>query len=536
MTMTLRRSFGSSDGFYEAGSATSPRFPKTITRSARYPAAIIMPPKAAEKQIRTARGEVLKVKSPAEFFSENKNIAGFDNPGKSLYTTIRELVENSLDACEAAGVPPEIEITLHEIDKAALDKLIGITTHERLDPALYEKAQAEGKKRSGGSSSAKDAEEGDGAPKGKQETLYYKVNVKDNGCGMKHEQIPESLGRVLAGSKYGVRQTRGKFGLGAKMALIWSKQSTGLPVEVRSATAADKPLSLCVLDIDIRENKPKTTVHKQEANTSGVRGTDISFVVGGNWSKYRAYIVRYMRQMAVITPCARWLKVPSTLSDDTAASAGLDHLKAQAAPTGPSAPPQQLGSLPWPQEPASGRCKVEDVAPSHGQVRALQAERAPGGREPHARARVRAPLGRDTARAVDDQAPPRLGARGAAQLAARRVQGEAARQVPRQGVHVRLARARGQAARPARRLKASTLCGAAPPSAHLVAYRAQDAQTHPRSPAFTSLGACRGLRDSPSVVPKDERLPHAPHQASCAGRTPRRWPRSTRRRRCSSRT
>lgn len=35
------------------------------------------------------------------------------------------------------------------------------------------------------------------------------------------------LGRVLAGSKYGVRQTRGKFGLGAKMALIWAKKSTG---------------------------------------------------------------------------------------------------------------------------------------------------------------------------------------------------------------------------------------------------------------------------------------------------------------------
>jgi len=39
--------------------------------------------------------------------------------------------------------------------------------------------------------------------------------------------------RVLSGSKYGLRQTRGKFGLGAKMALIWSKQSTGMPVEVR---------------------------------------------------------------------------------------------------------------------------------------------------------------------------------------------------------------------------------------------------------------------------------------------------------------
>eukprot|EP00966_Prymnesium_polylepis_P115247 2664089-Prymnesium_polylepis.1 len=59
-----------------------------------------MAPKSSGKEpvLKTARGEVLRFKSPAEFFSENKNIAGFDNPGKSLYTTIRELVENSLDA------------------------------------------------------------------------------------------------------------------------------------------------------------------------------------------------------------------------------------------------------------------------------------------------------------------------------------------------------------------------------------------------------------------------------------------------------
>ena len=62
--------------------------------------------------VRTSRGEVLRFKSPAEFFSENKNIAGFDNPGKSLYTTIRELVENSLDACESISVLPDIDITV----------------------------------------------------------------------------------------------------------------------------------------------------------------------------------------------------------------------------------------------------------------------------------------------------------------------------------------------------------------------------------------------------------------------------------------
>lgn len=37
---------------------------------------------------------------------------------------------------------------------------------------------------------------------------------------------------VLSSSKYGVRQARGKYGMGAKMALIWSKKSTGLPIQV----------------------------------------------------------------------------------------------------------------------------------------------------------------------------------------------------------------------------------------------------------------------------------------------------------------
>lgn len=50
----------------------------------------------------------LASKSPAEFFSENQNIAGFDNAGKSLYTTIREFVENSLDAAEACHALPEV--------------------------------------------------------------------------------------------------------------------------------------------------------------------------------------------------------------------------------------------------------------------------------------------------------------------------------------------------------------------------------------------------------------------------------------------
>jgi DNA topoisomerase-6 subunit B len=272
------------------------------------------------------------MKSPAEFFSENKNIAGFDNPGKSLYTTIRELVENSLDACESISAPPDIEITVQELDATELNKVLGIVSHERLDSSLFDRAEGKGagKKKSAAASAAAAAmdDEGDdpaaaggAAKKGrakKDEAMYYRVVVRDNGCGMRHEQIPEALGRVLSGSKYGVRQTRGKFGLGAKMALIWSKQSTGMPVEVRSSTSAHKPVSACILDIDIQKNEPRVKLHEQLENTEGMRGTEISLLVGGAWSSYRSYIVRYLRQMAVITPYARFALSVTTAGSTSA--------------------------------------------------------------------------------------------------------------------------------------------------------------------------------------------------------------------------
>ena len=167
-----------------------------------------MAPKAAAGGIKTSRGEVLRFKSPAEFFSENKNIAGFDNPGKSLYTTIRELVENSLDACESVNTLPEIDISVEEIDGAMLNAELGVKNFKRLDSSLFEK---EGKKKGGAAAAAAAAaadDDGDGGGKAKgkkpkgSETLYYRVTVKDNGCGMRHEQIPDMLGRVLSGSKY----------------------------------------------------------------------------------------------------------------------------------------------------------------------------------------------------------------------------------------------------------------------------------------------------------------------------------------------
>jgi DNA topoisomerase-6 subunit B len=123
--------------------------------------------------------------------------------------------------------------------------------------------------------------------------------------GMPHDKIPQMLGVVLSSTKYGVKQTRGKFGLGAKMALVWSKKSTGFPIEVWSATSPNKPISYCKLDIDIYKNQPRIIKHEQRPNTDNWRGTEITVIIGGKWTSYRAKVVNYLRQLAVITPYAQ---------------------------------------------------------------------------------------------------------------------------------------------------------------------------------------------------------------------------------------
>ena len=50
--------------------------------------------------------------SVSEFFTKNRHLLGFDNPRKSLLTTVKEAVDNSLDACEEAGITPEVWVCI----------------------------------------------------------------------------------------------------------------------------------------------------------------------------------------------------------------------------------------------------------------------------------------------------------------------------------------------------------------------------------------------------------------------------------------
>jgi DNA topoisomerase VI subunit B len=73
-------------------------------------------------------------------------------------------------------------------------------------------------------------------------------------------------------SSAGVKQTRGKFGLGAKMALIWSKMTTGLPFTITSALQRQDFRSRYILDIDIHKNEPNVHNEARLANADGWHG------------------------------------------------------------------------------------------------------------------------------------------------------------------------------------------------------------------------------------------------------------------------
>ena len=157
--------------------------------------------------------ETLSKKSAAEFFSEHQQIAGFDNPGKSLFTTIREFVENSLDAAESMHVLPEIELSVEEFSEAEHNELNGIRSsgsNANLNIVNDDPEDKDDKPTKSTKSSKDTQKEG-------KEQMYYLIRCTDNGCGIPEENIGDMLGRVLSGSKHGIRQTRGKFGLGAKM-------------------------------------------------------------------------------------------------------------------------------------------------------------------------------------------------------------------------------------------------------------------------------------------------------------------------------
>lgn len=143
--------------------------------------------------------------SVSEFFAKNRHLLGFDNPRKALLTTIKEAVDNSLDACEEAGILPEVWVHIESV----------------------------GPNR-------------------------FKVGVQDNGPGILKKQIPLIFGKLLYGSKFHrLRMSRGQQGIGISAAGMYGVLTTGKPVKIISKVSKRKPAHYYEIQIDTKKNHPE---------------------------------------------------------------------------------------------------------------------------------------------------------------------------------------------------------------------------------------------------------------------------------------
>jgi DNA topoisomerase-6 subunit B len=193
--------------------------------------------------------------SASDFFYRNRDIAGLSNPSRSIFVAIREAVENSLDAAEGQKIPPDIYVRLSFEAEATKD------------------------------------------------TQVYKLRVEDNGSGIPPRFIPSAFGQVLYGSKYKLRQARGTFGLGGKMAVLYGQITTHQPVLVTSSTGQEKIYSFKLM-IDIQRNKPIILDRKVIINKNQWRGTIIEFCLEGDYLRAMPKIIEYFKQTAMVNPYA----------------------------------------------------------------------------------------------------------------------------------------------------------------------------------------------------------------------------------------
>ena len=67
--------------------------------------------------------------SVSEFFTKNSHLLGFDSPLRALMTTVKEGVDNALDACEEAGVLPDVTVTItrvKDVDEIEAKKQVAV--------------------------------------------------------------------------------------------------------------------------------------------------------------------------------------------------------------------------------------------------------------------------------------------------------------------------------------------------------------------------------------------------------------------------
>lgn len=207
--------------------------------------------------------------SVSEFFAKNRHLLGFDNPRKALLTTVKEAVDNALDACEEAGILPEIWVHMR-----------------RVGPDRFQ------------------------------------VGVQDNGPGILKKTIPLIFGKLLYGSKFHrLRMSRGQQGIGISAAGMYGLLTTGKPVKIMSKVGRTKEAHYYEIQIDTKRNQPEIlngrgegaeippgqrgleAIEKQGIEWIDVdHGTRVTIELEARYVRGRGSVDEYLEQTAIANP------------------------------------------------------------------------------------------------------------------------------------------------------------------------------------------------------------------------------------------
>ncbi len=190
--------------------------------------------------------------SVAEFFEKNRHVLGFDSLPKSLVVSVKEAVDNSLDACEEARILPDIYVEIRQV--------------------------------------AKDE---------------YMMIVEDNGPGIVRRNIPLVFGKLLYGSRFhALRQSRGQQGIGISAVVLYGQLSTGKPARVISKVREEEVAYEILLTINTKKNEPKV-IKEEPIIWDKEQGTRIEVVMRSRYTRGKQSVYEYLQQTAIVNPHAR---------------------------------------------------------------------------------------------------------------------------------------------------------------------------------------------------------------------------------------
>jgi DNA topoisomerase-6 subunit B len=224
--------------------------------------------------------------SVSEFFAKNRHLLGFDNPRKALLTTVKEAVDNSLDACEEAGILPDITVVI-----------------EDLQPGRPPTAKSS----------------------------RYRITVVDNGPGIVRSQVEHIFGRLLYGSKFHrLKMSRGQQGIGISAAGMYGLITTGKSMLIQTRPKAGKDAHHIELAMNTKTNRAEVTIDEETddfplarlrglsasvkelsekgeflSQASYPTGTSVSIELEGKYQRGRGSVDEFLELTAIANPHAR---------------------------------------------------------------------------------------------------------------------------------------------------------------------------------------------------------------------------------------